>query len=228
MNDIERQIANQEAMLTKDRQPRFILRAIPRSPKAVLVSRTKDEALWIADRIVQVDIFAPGLKNYDLIPNIDHGDYYYYFMGDADSPISFVKILSSGILIYGAPAFTPIGFDVYPEMILAYIPDFLSLCKDMYGHLQYKDAIQIQLGLNNVAGIFAKISRPAEWRPIVPAQIKIHDNIILAEIFQSAQTVAVAQVRRLLNRFFSAIGLPGRYDDTPLPRDFENQFLKLG
>lgn len=227
MNGLNDLIARHEAMLTSDRRPRFVLRAIPENLEAIRITKSREEARWIADRMIQLDIFAPGLKNYDLLPDADRGNFYYFFMGEADSPISFVKMLENGVFIYGAPAYTPIGFDIYPEMLLAYIVDFLSACSDLYRHSNYQAAFRVQIELQNVEGLSAKISQRTEWHPIAPAQLLIQEDVAIAEVFPSPGAIRVEQVRRLLNRFFSQIGLSGRSEDAPLPRDFESQLLRL-
>jgi hypothetical protein len=219
-------IAQHETILAAQRRPRFVLRAVP-DPGRIRLQRTREEALWIADRIVRLDIFAPGLKNYDLIPGIEHGDYYYFFMGEIDNPISSLRILGDGTLVYSAPAFTPVGFDVYPEMVLAYIVDFLSLCFDFYRQFNYAEPFKIEVQLINVAGVTARISQPGDWYPTPANLFRIERDVSVNDVIPSINNFNRQRIQILLNRFFGRAGLPGRGDDANLPQSFLARLARL-
>jgi len=227
MNGSDDLIARHEAILAAQRRPRFVLRAVPEDVSQIHLQRTREEALWIADRIVQLNIFAPGLKNYDLIPGISHGDYYYFFMGEIDDPISSLRILGDGALVYSAPGFTPIGFDVYPEMIFAYILDFLSFCFDFYRHYGYELPFRLEIQLTNAAGVPARISQPGEWHPMPANLFRIAQDVSIDDVIPSVATFNRQRIQILLNRFFGRIGLPGRSDDANLPQFFLARLERL-
>ena len=227
MNGHDDLIARHETILATQRRPRFILRATPTELNSIRLTRTRDEARWIADQIVQLEIFGPGLKNYDLIPTIAHGDYYYFFMGETDNPISYAKILNNGTFEYSAPAFTPIGFDVYPEMVFGYFLDFLGFSRALLRRFGYAAAFSVSIDLRNVGGVAARISNPSDWRPIAPNLITIPADVSVSESFIANQ-IDTNRLRWVLNRFISAVGISGHSQDTVLPGDWDarlNRFV---
>jgi len=216
-----------EAIVRGDSRPWFLLRAITEPSDAIRVPRMTSISNWLTKRIIHLDIFASGVKNYHLLPEGMGVNYYYYFMGEPGGPISFVKILPDASVLYGAPAFTPIGMDIYPEMLVPYLIDFTMFCRDLYGILQYKQGLKIQIALIHVGGRLRKVSNISEWRPIPPALVEIRDDVLIEENLDFANEADTGPaLRRCLNRFLMQVGFP-RQEDSPLPPAVERKLSRL-
>lgn len=198
--------------------PYFLLRVRPRVPLAPPLDRTRGVAEWITERVIGLRIFAPGLKNYHLLPEGSRAPYYYFFMGEVTSPVSQIRIYDSGEVFYSAPGYTPgqPGL-VYPEMLLAYFEDFLDFCQDLYRFRGYSGEVSIEIALLNANGLPRRLSQRALWRPTPPHDYTIAEDL---EFGQNIATPTELDSRHLLptlNRFFRAAGIPREYDDSPLP-----------
>lgn len=207
-----------EVLSSIPKSPCFLLRARPEVPLSPPLDRTRAVADWITERVINLRIFAPGLKNYHLLPEGRGANFYYFFMGEPSSPISQIRIYETGDIFYSAPGYTPgqPGI-VYPEMLLAYFDDFLEFSRDFFVFRNYSQSGVVGISLLNVRGLPRRLSQRALWRPTPQ-----HDFLLAADLHfeQAVATPADLDSGHLLptmNRFFRTAGIPRDYDDSPLP-----------
>ncbi|MFH1368328.1 MAG: hypothetical protein ABII64_04290 [Elusimicrobiota bacterium] len=197
--------------------PWLIFSTIPNN-EIEIPYNNKAFSTWLSNEVIGLNFFAPGVKSYRLLPEGYSADFFYYYMGDSDRPISFIKLLKNGMVVCGVPAFSPLDTSevVRPEFVLGYCGDFCSIAKLIYKKINYSEKIEVVLALKNVAEKMIVVSNIELATKANRSYYFKEDSIDITYPVSNRDNLNCDSLKVPINRFLTKCGIQ-RFDEDALP-----------